>query len=303
MYTKLTPDEKEKRKEQRREEKYNKEHKLVNGIDYKFCNNHHIFFPDEDPWLPAALEYYYKNKSNSIDGLNTWCKKCAVLKSDKWAKDNPERRKELLKRINAKPKKKAMVKAAGKSATERGVRRIWSRKNPDKLKEYNKRHRIHDITEAEWRSCLKIFGNQCAYCGLPYEKHIVKRNGKYIIMNFHKDHVDDKGYNDLRNAVPACQSCNSSKHQSSLDDWYMSRDFYDEEKYNFIIWWISEGYKDFIEDKPPYRIVRRQNEGLKTFHFELWIVDEQRNMVECIKTSDKKKELSKYAKELFDGVI
>jgi 5-methylcytosine-specific restriction endonuclease McrA len=242
------------------------------------------------------LEYFYKNKSNKTDGLNTWCKRCAVLKSDKWAKDNPERRKELLKRINAKPKKKAMVKEAGLSATKRGVRKIWAKNNPDKIKEYTKKHRIHDITEAEWRECLKVFEYKCAYCGIT-EEESKKKFGQVL----HKEHVDHKGYNDLRNAVPSCKSCNDSKRQSSLDEWYKSRDFYNEEKYNFIIWWISNGYKKYIENKPPYRIVRRQNEGLKTFHFQLWTVDEMRNMLNCIRTSNKKKELDTYAKVYFQS--
>jgi len=28
-----------------RKEKFEREHKLINGIDHKFCNKHHIFFP------------------------------------------------------------------------------------------------------------------------------------------------------------------------------------------------------------------------------------------------------------------
>jgi hypothetical protein len=115
-------------------------------------------------------------------------------------------------------------------------------------------------------------------------------------MKLHKDHVDHQGYNDLRNAVPACRSCNDSKHTNSLDEWYKQQKFFDEDKYNKIISWINEGYKEHIENKPPYRIVRRQNvkkqnDDKKTFHFELWTVDKYRNMIECIKIGKKKKDL------------
>lgn len=125
------------------------------------------------------------------------------------------------------------------------------------------------------------------------------RNGKYIIMKFHKEHVDEKGYNDLRNAVPSCQRCNSGKHESDLDEWYKKQEFYDETRYEKIIWWITEGYKDYIEDKPPYRITRKQNEGKKTFHWEVWSVDEYRNMIECLFTEDKKRDLLVHIQNYF----
>jgi hypothetical protein len=58
-------------------------------------------------------------------------------------------------------------------------------------------------------------------------------------------------------------------------------------------------YKDFIEKKPPYRITRKQNEGLKTYHWELWVVDEMRNLDKCVATADKKNGLNKFIKLLF----
>ena len=133
-------------------------------------------------------------------------------------------------------------------------------------------HRQHDITEAEWRSCLKVFDNTCAYCGLPYKQHIVKRNGKYIIMKFHKEHVDDDGYNDLRNDAPACKSCNCGKHEHDMEGWFRKQKF-------------------FSEDKPPYRIIREKNKDNAKFHFNLWSVDEMRNTLEIISTKDKRKDL------------
>ena len=124
--------------------------------------------------------------------------------------------------------------------------------------------------------------------------------GKLIIMNFHRDHVDDEGYNDLRNAIPACQHCNTGKHTSSLDDWYKKQSFFSIDKYNKIIWWITEGYKDYINDRPPYRIVRKLNEDKKSFHWELWTVDKYRNMIECIEVRQSKKEI---ASDIKNGII
>jgi 5-methylcytosine-specific restriction endonuclease McrA len=277
----------------KRQEKFNREHQLINGIDHKLCNKHHIFFPEESPWVIATEEYFYHNNKNKTDYLHPECKRCSILKAREWAKENPEKEKELRHKINTNPSEKTRETKRIDAQTRRdnGKYYEWLKNNPDKQKEYIKNHREHDITEKEWNSCLKIFEYRCAYCGLPQEKHIVKRNGKYIIMNFHKEHADNEGYNDLRNAVPACRSCNNKKWAFPMEEWYREQDFFSEEKLQFIIWWTTEGYKDYIEDKPPYRIVRKKNEGLTTYHWELWSVDEKRNMVECIDVKDKKGEL------------
>jgi len=76
-----------------------------------------------------------------------------------------------------------------------------------------------------------------------------------------------------------------------MEEWYKDRDFYNKERLDKIIWWLTEGYKDYIEDKPPYRIIRKHNEDKKTFHWELWTVDEYRNMIELISIRDKKKQI------------
>jgi len=248
-------------------------------------------------WLEENFDNFYCVNKKAINKKYTpECKECAKKRTD----DNRSEKyddyyrdynkqlylKDPQKFIESDRKHRLLNPEAHKLKDKK-----WREKHPEKCIEHAKKHRNHEITPEEWRSCLKIFGNKCAYCGLPAKKHIVTRNGKDIIMNFHKEHVDDDGYNDLRNAVPSCQSCNSSKHESSLNGWYKSRDFYNEKKYNKIIWWTTEGYKTYIEEKPPYRIIRKQNEGKKNFHWEMWSVDEKRNMIECIKVGDKRKDL------------
>ena len=275
---------------------YIENHKLENNVLQKKCNHHYIYFPDEDPWFPCTDEYFYKTDKNKTDGLHPECKQCCVKTTQK--NYNLDRRKELNYGYYHNDEEYRLRQIAYAQTPEyRKGQSEWRKKNPEKLKVYNQKHRNHDITEKEWQDCLKVFNNTCAYCGLPIEEHIVKRNGKYIVMKFHKDHVDDKGYNDIRNAVPSCQSCNSSKHTSDMEEWYPSKEFYTEEKYNKIIWWITEGYKDYIEDKPPYRLTRERNEGLTTYHWNLWTVDDMRNALEIIATGDKKRDLDKDIEE------
>lgn len=166
-----------------------------------------------------------------------------------------------LKKNNARPETKLAVKIADKSARERGLRTSWRQRNPEKCRWYSSLHREHDITSSEERLLLEAFNCQCAYCGMTLEEHQEKFREK-----LHNDHVDEDGYNDLRNDVPACKRCNCSKHDNELEDWYFEQEFFNEERYNKIVWWTSEGYKDCIEYKPPYKIRKKQNEDKKTFH-------------------------------------
>jgi len=269
-----------------RKEKFAREHKIINGVDHKFCNKHHIYFPEEDIWFPSTLEFFHNSNKNKTDGLHPWCKRCASDKSSINYLENRERSDLAHKKYEGSEKHKAW--SARNYQMFKDKQSQWRKDNPEKCREYSKQHRIHDITEAEWKKELEVFNYECAYCGISEEESI-----KILKQRLHKDHGDHLGANDLRNSIPACRSCNSKKHQDDIDDWYKNRKFYTEERYNKIIWWLTEGYKDYIEDKPPYRIIRKQNEGRKDFHWELWTVDEMRNMMECIDIKGKRKEIIK----------
>lgn len=278
----------------RRIEYLERSHKIINGVNHKICGKHNVHFPDENPWFPCTDEYFYKDKMNSIDGLNTYCKECTKQEAYIWKGLNREKWLATHIKTNSRPEREKARRDANQKHVESGGYLAWTRANPDKCRAYSEMHRDHEITDKEWKYCLKVFNNSCAYCGLPQEKHIIKKNGEYIIISLHREHADDDGYNDIRNAIPACQSCNSGKHQDDLEEWYRKQKFFDETKLNIIVWWLTEGYKDCIEDKPSYRIVRKKNEGLTTYHHELWSVDKYRNMIECIHIEVKKKDVQKW---------
>lgn len=275
--------------------RYNQSHKVNNkGELLKKCNKHKIYFEIEDEWLPCTEEYFYK-ANNKSDGLNPCCIECAKKKQSNYIADNKEEVYKKKTEYDKTHKEQSAIKKKRwkQNNPDRVTGNIekWYKKNPEKHKEYNQKHRNHDITKQEWLDCKKVFNYRCAYCGLPIEDHWITMYGKEVFSDFHKEHVDDDGYNDLRNCIPSCKSCNSSKWKHSMDDWYKSQTFFSQDKLDFINWWTIEGYKNYIEDKPPYRIMRKQNEGLTTYHYELWSIDKKRNFIECIDTSDKKKDL------------
>jgi hypothetical protein len=126
----------------------------------------------------------------------------------------------------------------------------WQRNNKDKLKlyaEFREMHKTHEITPEEWENCKNYFNYRCAYCNLAIEEHYIKYKGKLRLGDFHKDHVNHKGANDLSNCIPACKICNSSKHQYTIDEWYnLENENFSTERLDKIIKWLD---KDFLEYK------------------------------------------------------
>lgn len=240
---KLTLEEKERRKEERRQKKWNEAHMMVNGIDHKLCTYC-------DGWFPSTEEYFYKNKANSIDGLQPYCKECNKNKVMLWEKENPEKLKINRKRTNENRKEK--LYEYGRISQERGAKRDWRRRNKGKLKEYyiyRKQHKEHEITSSEWNVCKEYFSNECAYCGLSLEEHERKYN-----QDLHKEHVNHNGSNKLDNCVPSCKICNSSKKDSEFLEWYNEDNpNFNVNKLNRIIKWIDGDYQLYIEPSKPKR--------------------------------------------------
>ena len=272
--------------------------RIVNGIKERRCTSC-------NEWYLETAEYFYMhNKKKPERGFQSECKKCAIKRALKrqnekydeilsgiqsWQKENRNKTLGYMRKFyqNNKDERREYVKD-------------WVKKS-GKEKEYANRHRKHDITNTEWKNCKDYFNNNCAYCGLPIKDHFAERNNIVFNMDFHKEHVDDNGANDLRNCVPSCQSCNSTKNVKTIDE-FLECGFvekFTKERYNKIQKWLNEDYKKYIEPKPPYIITRKQNEGQKTYHWELWTVDEFRNMVECIATTDKKAGLKPYIQKYF----
>lgn len=269
---------------------YSLTHKIINEVEYKKCSVC-------KEWKIMSEEYYYK-WNQSKDGFESQCKECKKERQREYQRehkeDNNRRCKEhYYANLERQKKKHNDYKETHREECS-DYYKDWCNKdeNKKKLQQYNKNHRIHDITKTEEEALLKVFNYQCAYCGITQEEHKKKYRQK-----LHNDHVDDEEYNDLRNDVPACKSCNSKKHQYDMETWFRQQSFFTEDKYNKIIWWITEGYKKYIEDKLPYRILRERDEGLTTYHFNLWSVDEKRNLVEIIATEKKRKYLNIHIKD------
>jgi hypothetical protein len=243
-----------------REEKqlihYQNTHKEIDGIIYKQCSICKEWFPENQD------NFYKKGKEK----LSPYCKTCESKKNSQWQKDNPDRVKAHNQNEYKKPHVRKYLYELSKRRLKNGEQRKWQQNNPDKLKQYREfreMNKTHTITNQEWKDCKKYFNNCCAYCGLPIEEHYFNRLGERKLGDFHKEHVDHEGANDLSNCVPSCKSCNSSKGTYILEEWYTEdTSRFSQERLDKIYKWLNEDYKLYLQEHKPKKKYTYKNKSL-----------------------------------------
>lgn len=87
---------------------------------------------------------------------------------------------------------------------------------------------INDFTEDDWSKILESFDKKCSYCGRR-----TKLEQEHIVP------ITKGGSHTMTNIIPACKSCNSSKRQRLLDNWYPLQPFYEKEREDKILKWMG----------------------------------------------------------------
>ena len=94
-------------------------------------------------------------------------------------------------------------------------RRKWRDANRDQVKAYRHLRRAAEvgngvfvILPGEWNRVLQRYRHECAYCG-----------GSGPLEMEHVVPVAKGGRHSIGNLVPACRSCNASKHANLLVEW------------------------------------------------------------------------------------
>jgi len=77
---------------------------------------------------------------------------------------------------------------------------------------------VNELTGAMWREIREVWDNECAYCG----------ESSGTLQRDHVVPINNGGDTVPENIVPACGSCNASKRDSSVVEWYPNQPFYDE---------------------------------------------------------------------------
>ena len=246
--------------------KYKDKHKIIDNVEYKLCS-------DCNEWL-SMNEDNFKVHPSRKDGYSNRCKSCQELYSHNRYMKNRDKEIEKAKKYNNNVRDKQKHNEENLQAyhsnrwgykdshreSERKRRRngkynYWlnntivglnSKLKSKKLKK-EKKHKIFDI---EWLKCKEYFNYQCAYCGLPMEEHFKFYKNELKLYDLHRDHVIHMGKNDLSNCIPSCDSCNTSKHDKTINKWYnINNPIFDREKYLKIYQWLRYDYKKYIMPK------------------------------------------------------
>jgi len=170
-------------------------------------------------------------------GRQKYCHKCGteVRRRYKWSGlaqyliDNKDLLQQRERERNQKPERKEYLRAWRIDHKEQNREsmnasgRKWVKNHPEKarLKNEKRRARILNgvidgdaLTLEQWNDTIEYFDHRCAYCGRQLEKLTI-------------DHIvplSRGGAHTKENVVPACRSCNSSKHNSSLLVYLLRRD-------------------------------------------------------------------------------
>lgn len=173
--------------------------------------------------IKAYNESYYAEKKDFVREIQKayYEKNSEKIKANvmKWEKENPERKAEN----QAKYRKE-------KPELHRERQKRYKLNNPERVRELGRKHtqtrraRIreldYDLTEEQWQETLEEFSHSCAYCG----KTDCKLEQEHIVP------VTSGGGYTKHNIVPACKSCNVSKHDNELLEWYKKQDYFSEKR-------------------------------------------------------------------------
>lgn len=86
--------------------------------------------------------------------------------------------------------------------------------------------------EKDWIKCIEHFNHECCYCGIHLENPTME----------HFIPLSKGGEFSPKNILPACLSCNSSKHTNAFNEWYPRQEFYSRQREKKILKYL--GYKD-----------------------------------------------------------
>lgn len=156
----------------------------------------------------SRAEFY--RRSNSKDGLTSWCKVCIKKHNNKWHSEHREEEAEYSRNY-----RKGHVDSCNANSRRYRGRKITAG---------------GDYSAMDAARCLAFFNYRCAYSGIP------------LGDDYQFDHVipvSRGGTSNITNLVPCMPTINLSKSSRSVDEWYEKQPFFSEERYNRIKEWMA----------------------------------------------------------------
>ena len=155
--------------------------------------------------LPATTEYFAVHKRTK-SGLRARCKEC----NRQYRLENKER----IKKYREENKERMAEYGRKHREENRGLYRSYTQRRTSL-----KRSLPSTLTINQWQHVQSYFNHGCAYCGSATtleQDHFwpLSRGGEYTATNI----------------IPACRSCNSSKHNKPFEEWYPTHESYSPER-------------------------------------------------------------------------
>lgn len=183
-------------------------------------------------------------KAKTKSGVSSWCKSCSNeyqrqhrskdrekwrKYSRDWAENHKEKELDRYKKYRERNRETIREKSRIRMANKRNkdkegslkYTRDYRRRNPekaafwDRMKKYKRRAAMRgdSIKLSEWNELKARYDHSCVYC--------LQKTNKLTM-----DHViplSKGGKHSIENIVPACGSCNSSKHVKDIYLWVQSK--------------------------------------------------------------------------------
>lgn len=189
--------------------------------------------------LEMTKNFYWNSIKEQYDSP---CKDC-VMAYKRENKDHINKRRRILRAENPEPFRKkekewrdnnperyaARRRKQGEKESVKIQRRLGGQRH-----EARKKNLPATLTKEQWELCKQYFNNQCAYCGETVDSltqdHVIplSKGGEYTINNI----------------VPACRSCNSSKCDRDLLEWYTPKfEHYSEKRKKKVLKYLKSNGK------------------------------------------------------------
>lgn len=202
--------------------------KGVWDIDCKVCGKHLVAGPPHGTTCFSCLTAGYK-----------WCSTCGLVLAATAFYNRPDSNGLMAKCIscykanrNAVPKTEAFKVAKATASRECKARHYATYGGMiEEIQRCHARRAAMNGTYSveEWLECIAFFDYSCAYCGATHKLTVD-----------HLQAISAGGSNTIRNVVPACGTCNSSKGAKEVAHWFTSREFYSIERMKRILLWVQK---------------------------------------------------------------
>jgi 5-methylcytosine-specific restriction endonuclease McrA len=117
--------------------------------------------------------------------------------------------------------------------------RLWYIANPGKHREKMRRRNawqraarrraLSPVTRAQIDARFALWNNCCAFCGADAVHE--RNHGRERLTVEHVLALTKGGLDEASNIIPACTACNSSKHNSPVEDWYRRQPWFTEARW------------------------------------------------------------------------